>query len=152
MSVQTNITLANIWRYCRWGLVQEKAESVRAEQHVSRLRITPPDLQRKVMYLSGGNQQKVVLAKALETEAEILIFDEPTAGIDVGAKAEIRTLINELAEQGRTILLLSSEMVEVLALADRILVMYQGRLAGELTGAEADQERILKLAMGEELQ
>jgi ABC-type sugar transport system ATPase subunit len=149
MSVKSNITLSNLRHYCRWGLVQEAAENPHVMRHMERLRITPPDLQRKVMYLSGGNQQKVVLAKALETEAEILILDEPTAGIDVGTKAEIRALISELAEQGHTILLISSEIPEVMALADRILVMHGGRLTGELRQEEANAERILRLAMGQ---
>ena len=149
MSIKSNVTLSRLRHYCRWGLVQEDVENQHAMQHVDRLRITPPDLEWKTMYLSGGNQQKVVLAKALDTEAEILIFDEPTAGIDVGTKAEVRALISELAEQGHTILLISSEIPEVLSMADRILVMHEGRLTGELQREEADAERILRLAMGQ---
>jgi ABC-type sugar transport system ATPase subunit len=124
-------------------------EKARVMHYMDRLRVTPPDMERKVIYLSGGNQQKVVLAKALETESDILIFDEPTAGIDVGTKAEIRAMIGELAEQGHTVLLISSEMSEILTLADRILVMHKGKLVGELKRQEASAERILKLAMGE---
>lgn len=150
MTTRSNITLSSLRRYCRWGVVQEQREARRAERHVARLNVIPPDLRRKVMYLSGGNQQKVVLARALETEAKILILDEPTAGIDVGTKPEIRAVIDELARQGRTILLISSEIPEVLALADRVLVMHEGRLTGELRREEASAERILKLAMGDE--
>ncbi len=98
--------------------------------------------------LSGGNQQKVVLAKWLFTRSKVLIFDEPTRGIDVGAKAEIYQLMNRLAEQGVAILMISSELPEVLGMSDRILVMHQGRIAGELSREEATQEHVMHLATG----
>lgn len=152
MSLKSNVTLSNLLDYCRWALVDEGDEKAQALQHVNRLRIVPPDLQRPVMYLSGGNQQKVLLAKALETKAEIVILDEPTAGIDIGAKAEIRAIISELADRGCTILLISSEVPEVLMLADRVLVMHEGRLVGTLRRDEVSAELILRLAMGEKLE
>jgi ABC-type sugar transport system ATPase subunit len=101
-----------------------------------------------VQNLSGGNQQKVVLAKWLFTKSRVLIFDEPTRGIDVGAKAEIFKLMNALVKQGVAILMISSELPEVLGMCDRVLVMHEGRLAGTLTREEATQERIMRLATG----
>ena len=148
MSVQSNITLSNLLEYCTAGLIRERLERERAELYRQRLDIKTPDLQRQVVYLSGGNQQKVVLARILDSGADIVILDEPTAGIDVGTKAEIRALISELAEQGRTILIISSEIPEVMALADRILVMREGRLVGELSKQDADPETILGLSVG----
>lgn len=100
------------------------------------------------MYLSGGNQQRVVIAKWLATEPKVLIVDEPTRGVDVGAKAEIHNLLRELAADGMAILMISSEMSEILAVSDRVLVMHQGRLAGELSAAQATQEAIMNYAMG----
>ena len=98
--------------------------------------------------LSGGNQQKVVLAKSLAGNSDIILFDEPTRGIDVGAKKEIYVLMNELARQGMAIIMISSEMEELLGMSDRILVMHEGELTGELSKEEATQEKILKLASG----
>jgi ribose transport system ATP-binding protein len=103
-----------------------------------------------VQNLSGGNQQKLVLAKWLFTGSKVLIFDEPTRGIDVGAKSEIYKLMNELAAQGVAIIMISSELPEVLGMSDRILVMHEGRIAGELSRAEATQEKIMHLATGGE--
>jgi ABC-type sugar transport system ATPase subunit len=114
---------------------------------IQQLRIVPNDPKCKVMNLSGGNQQKVVLAKSLDTQSSVLILDEPTAGVDVGAKSEIRSLINQLADNGNAILLISSEIPEVLALADRVIVMKEGQIVGELGSAEATSERIIHLAM-----
>lgn len=148
-SVMANITLANILDYCRSGFIQAREERKSARHHVERLDIKTPSLNQQVAFLSGGNQQKVVLAKTLDTGAEIYILDEPTSGIDVGAKAEIRNLINELAEQSRAILLISSEIPEVLALSNRILVMREGRLVGELAQETATPEQIMKLSVGE---
>lgn len=145
--VGANISLANLHRYSRFGFLKYKQENDGVMNHIRKLRITPPRPERKVMFLSGGNQQKVVLAKALDTNANILILDEPTAGVDVGAKSEIRNLINQLAEQGAAILLISSEIPEVLALANRILVMKEGSIVGELHSTQATSEKIMQLAM-----
>ena len=100
------------------------------------------------MNLSGGNQQKVVLAKWLASQASVYLFDEPTRGIDVGAKYEIYTLMNQLVEQGNAVIMISSELPEILGMSDRILVMSQGRIAGELSREEADQDTIMRLASG----
>jgi ABC-type sugar transport system ATPase subunit len=113
---------------------------------VKQLRVKTPNLETSVMSLSGGNQQKVVLAKFLMNTPKLFLLDEPTQGIDVGAKAEIYTLIDKLAQDGTAVLLASSDMPELLALCDRILVMCEGRIAGEMTRAEATQEKILDLA------
>jgi ABC-type sugar transport system ATPase subunit len=116
---------------------------------VGSLRIRIADPERPAQNLSGGNQQKVVLAKWLQRHSEVLLFDEPTRGIDVGAKYEIYMLINELAAAGKAILLISSELPEVLGMSDRILVMHDGRVTGEITDmARATQEQIMRLAVG----
>ncbi|MCA1603391.1 MAG: ATP-binding cassette domain-containing protein, partial [Acidobacteria bacterium] len=108
-----------------------------------------PSLDQKVVFLSGGNQQKVVLSKWLCCEAEVFIFDEPTRGVDVGAKAEIYQLMNRLTASGVAIIMISSEMLEVLGMSDRILVMRGGRITDEFSAREATQERVLQCALGE---
>jgi ribose transport system ATP-binding protein len=146
-SVLTNISISNIRNYALAGFVKPASERRSADAHVKQLRIVPPDLNRKAMTLSGGNQQKVVLAKTLDTQARILILDEPTAGVDVGSKSEIRALINKLANQGIAILLVSSEIPEIVALANRVIVMKEGRVVGELAGNQIKAENIIHLAM-----
>ena len=121
------------------------AERKVAEDYRKALRIRTPSVHQKTMNLSGGNQQKVVLAKWLFTGPEVLILDEPTRGIDVGAKFEIYGIINELAASGKGVLMISSEMPELLGMCDRIYVMNEGALVGELGAAEATQERIMGL-------
>jgi rhamnose transport system ATP-binding protein len=115
---------------------------------VERLAVKTPSIHAPVSTLSGGNQQKVALARWLTTEPRIIILDEPTQGIDVGAKAEIHRLMCDLAEQGMAVLMISSELPEVLGMSDRIAVMQAGRIAGVLSRAEATQERVLALALG----
>jgi ribose transport system ATP-binding protein len=150
MTVRENNTLANLKALTRLGFVQLRRERQVAEQYVRDLMIRTPSIEQAVKNLSGGNQQKVVLAKWLFTRSKVLIFDEPTRGIDVGAKAEIYQLMNRLAEEGVAILMISSELPEVLGMSDRILVMHQGRIVGELSREEATQERIMHLATGGE--
>jgi ABC-type sugar transport system ATPase subunit len=118
------------------------------QDYVTRLRIQTPSLSQLVQNLSGGNQQKVVLAKWLATQAKLFILDEPTRGIDVGAKLEIHRLMDELVAQGTPIVMISSEMPEILGMSDRIYVMGDGRITGEFAHHEASQERILKCAVG----
>lgn len=113
---------------------------------VQQLSIKTPSIEQRVSLLSGGNQQKIVVAKWLVRDSEILFFDEPTRGIDVGAKSEIYKLLNTLAEQGRAIIMISSELPEVLRLSHRVLVMCEGRITGELTASEATQQKIMQLA------
>ena len=114
----------------------------------ARLRIRTPSIQRRVNLLSGGNQQKVVVARWLETRSRVLFFDEPARGVDVGAKAEIFELIGRLAQEGRAIVLISSYLPELLNMCDRILVLREGRIAGELQREHFSEERILALATG----
>lgn len=113
---------------------------------MKKLNIKTPTIDQLIENLSGGNQQKVVIAKWLINDAEILIFDEPTRGIDVGAKSEIYTLMNELTSQGKSIIMISSELPEILRMSDRIAVMCEGRITGELSIEEASQEKIMQLA------
>ncbi|MEZ4861280.1 MAG: sugar ABC transporter ATP-binding protein [Caldilineaceae bacterium] len=151
MSITTNITLPMLHEYLtRWGLVQHRAETATAEEYRQRLSIRTPSVQLEAGKLSGGNQQKVMLAKWLNTRPQLLILDEPTRGIDVGAKAEVHHMINDLAAQGIAILLISSDLPEVLAMSDRILVMREGRQRGIFDRADATQERILTAMMGQE--
>ena len=147
LSVQENICLPSAGTFSRVGFMQAARERAAATKAITDLRIKTPGAQQRVGLLSGGNQQKVVLGKWLCTEADILIFDEPTRGIDVGSKVEIYQLINQLAARGAGILMISSELPEILGMSDRILVMNGGRLAGEFTAAEATQEKLLKAAI-----
>ncbi|MCX7279281.1 MAG: sugar ABC transporter ATP-binding protein, partial [Burkholderiales bacterium] len=147
MDVAANITLPSLRRWLKWGvfLNQPAIRSI-SLQMVDKLRIKTPSITQTAKLLSGGNQQKVVIAKWLVQDCEILIFDEPTRGIDVGAKSEIYKLLNELAAQGRAIVVISSELPEVLLLSHRVLVMCEGRITGEVRGDEATQESLMALA------
>ncbi|MCW3061412.1 MAG: ABC-type sugar transport system, ATPase component [Capsulimonas sp.] len=148
MSVRENTTLASLDLVSSIGKISFKREREAASKYVTSLRTRTPSVEQRVGNLSGGNQQKVVLAKWLFRNTKLLILDEPTRGIDVGAKVEIYQLINELAAQGIGILMISSELPEVLGMADRILVINQGRVAGELNRDEATQEKVGALAVG----
>jgi rhamnose transport system ATP-binding protein len=150
MSVATNISLPMLHKYLsRLGLVRQSAENLTAEQYRQRLSIRTASVHDLVSRLSGGNQQKVMLSKWLNTQPQLLILDEPTRGIDVGAKAEVHHIINDLTAQGLAIILISSDMPEVLAMSDRILVMREGRQMGIFDRAEATQEKVLTAAMGQ---
>lgn len=147
MTVETNVTMASLPRFTRTaGLLDRPAMRQAAEGFVGRLGIRTPSVDQEVRLLSGGNQQKVVIAKWLLRDCEILFFDEPTRGIDVGAKSEIYKLLNALAAQGKAIVVISSELPEVLRLAHRVVVMCEGRVTGELTADAATQEGIMQLA------
>jgi ABC-type sugar transport system ATPase subunit len=147
-SVRDNFGLPNLDQYSAGGFVSEKQESNAFATYIERLRVKVPNQDQLARNLSGGNQQKVVLAKWLGRNCDILIFDEPTRGIDVGAKQEIYHLMNELAAAGKAILMISSELPEVLGMSDRILVMHNGRVTGEIADVRAtSQEEILELAM-----
>ncbi|HEX9423080.1 MAG TPA: sugar ABC transporter ATP-binding protein [Pyrinomonadaceae bacterium] len=149
LSVRENLCLASVDKFSRWGLMNAQQEQQAADRYVKDLRIKTPSLNQKVVYLSGGNQQKVVLSKWLCCKSEVFIFDEPTRGVDVGAKAEIYQLMNRLTASGVAIIMISSEMLEVLGMSDRILVMRGGRITGEFSAEEATQERVLQCALGE---
>ena len=144
--------LAVLDRLSKFGFVNRRAEWLLAGEHIDRLNVRTPGMDRSVANLSGGNQQKVVLARWLARDCEVLVLDEPTRGVDVGAKAEIYAIIDELAQQQVAVLLISSELPEVLGLADRIVVMESGRVTGELDAAEATEEAILALAMASDLE
>jgi len=150
-SVSDNITLCVADRISRLGFRSRGAEQRIAGAQVARMRIKTPSLDQLVSKLSGGNQQKVVLGRWLARAPRVLILDEPTRGIDVGAKAEIYQLIAQLAAEGIAILVISSELPELIGLSDRILVMAGGRIAGELARADATEQRVLQLAMRENL-
>lgn len=147
LSVKENLCLSSVEKFSRWGVMNASQEQEAAGKYVKELRIRTPSLDQKVVFLSGGNQQKVVLSKWLCSQAEVFIFDEPTRGVDVGAKTEIYQLMNRLTASGVAIIMISSELLEVLGMSDRILVMRGGRIAGEFTAAEATQEKILQCAL-----
>ena len=146
LSVLENIQIAPLPRFTHHGFVHERALSSDCRQLCETLHIKVRDLDDVVMELSGGNQQKVLIARWLLTHPRILILDEPTRGVDVAAKAEIHRLMSQLASRGVAVILISSELPEVLAMSDRILVMHQGRVSGVLERAEATQEKVLELA------
>lgn len=148
-NVRENFALPNLNRWSHWGFIRASRERAALARYVESLRIKLAHPEQSVATLSGGNQQKVVLAKWLEQESEVIIFDEPTRGIDVGAKYEIYQLMNRLAAQGKAILMISSELPEVLGMSDRILVMHAGRVAGEITDVRgATQNQLMQLAVG----
>ena len=147
-SIQWNIPCMSLKRISKATVIDQKEANRLADEYVERLRIKTPTVKQLVKNLSGGNQQKVVVAKVLAAQTEILIFDEPTRGIDVGAKQEIYRLMNELIEQGMSIIMISSEMEELIGMSDRIMVLYEGRITGELQKEEFTQNRILELASG----
>jgi ribose transport system ATP-binding protein len=148
LPVYNNIVVADLKRFSRYGIMDTQLEKATSNHYVDQLDIRTPGVEQLVGRLSGGNQQKVMLAKWLLTNPKILIVDEPTHGIDVGAKVEIHSLLNELSQQGVGILLISSELPEILGLADRIIVMHEGRITGELPASEATEESIIALASG----
>jgi methyl-galactoside transport system ATP-binding protein len=146
LSVLENTLIANLHRYVRHGILGDKKCKEDAEKSIELLRIKTPSVKTLIRDLSGGNQQKVLFARWLLTEPEILLLDEPTRGIDVGAKYEIYTIIAELARQGKSIIMISSEMPELIGMSDRIMVMCEGRLTGIIDGPSATQEEIMRLA------
>ena len=147
LSVKENILLASLDRLAKFGVLDPATESATAQRYVEDLRIKTPGIDQQVVNLSGGNQQKVVLSKWLCSEAQIFIFDEPTRGIDVGAKVEIYKLMNGLTERGAAVLMISSELPEILGMSDRIMVMREGSVAALLDAADATQEVILHHAL-----
>jgi ABC-type sugar transport system ATPase subunit len=153
LSVSDNIVLPTLDRYARAGLwMDRRALRNTAQDYVDKLNIRTPSLEQKAMLLSGGNQQKTVVAKWLASHLEVLIMDEPTRGIDVGAKAEVHALMSQLAQAGMGIIMISSELPEILGMSDRVLVMAEGRVMAVLERAEATQETIMAYAGGEAVQ
>ena len=147
LSVWENVVLSALRRFSRRGILDVRREKQHAQEFVASLRIATPDLEKRVLDLSGGNQQKVVIAKWLNTNAEVFLFDEPTRGIDVGGKIEVYRLMGELISRGAAIVMISSELPEILGLSDRILVMREGRICGEFDRADATEEKILNCAL-----
>lgn len=149
MSVGENMTLCNLKKYeNKFKSIDKKEEAKDIEYYIKKINIKTPNKEQFIKNLSGGNQQKVILAKWLMLSPEVLIIDEPTRGIDVGAKKEIYELLNELKASGKAIIMISSDLPEVLGISDRIMVMSEGRISGELNRDEANQESIMKLAVG----
>jgi rhamnose transport system ATP-binding protein len=148
LSVASNTTLAILSQISRWGLIDRTAENTLAESFVKQMGTKTASIQSPVGTLSGGNQQKVALSRWLATKPKVLILDEPTQGVDVGAKSEIHRLMGDLAKQGLAIIMISSELPEVLGMSDRIIVMHAGQITGELDRASATPQRVLELALG----
>ena len=145
MTVRENTTLVNLRGVIKGGVIRKNLEEKYSEEYSKKLRVVTPSMETEVQYLSGGNQQKVVIAKWLFRGSEILFLDEPPRGIDVGAKAEIYRLINQQVKEGKTVIMISSEMPEILGMCDRVMVMHEGRKMGELNASEASQESIMAL-------
>ena len=147
MSIAANTSLASLGAVSSRGLIDRRRERAAAETYIEKLRIKTPSALSEVGTLSGGNQQKVALARWLSTNPSVIVLDEPTQGVDIGAKAEIHALMQALVERGLAILMISSELPEILGMSDRIAVMHQGAIRGVLPRAEATQSRILALAL-----
>jgi D-xylose transport system ATP-binding protein len=148
MDIKQNATLASLEKLSRLGVIDANEEIKSAEGYVKSLHIKTPTLEHKAGNLSGGNQQKVVIAKWLLTAPKVLFLDEPTRGIDVGAKVEIYNIMNDLVDQGMCVIMISSELPEVLGMSDRILVVHEGRIAANLKRDEASEERVMHFATG----
>jgi ribose transport system ATP-binding protein len=148
MTVRENITLPAISEYASAGLIDRRVEQKVASDQCRRLSIRTPSIESKLADLSGGNQQKVVLAKWLSLNPKVLIFDEPTRGIDVGAKAEIYQIMRGLAESGLAIIVISSDMEEILGLSDRVAVMHEGTITGILEREQCSEEAVMRHAVG----
>ena len=146
-SVARNISLSSLARFTRAGFLSRSAEAAAARQQVSALEVRPADVDREVRTLSGGNQQKVVLARWLLRDCRVLLLDEPTRGVDVGARSEMYALIRALADRGVAVVVVSSEIPEVLGLADRVLVIGDGRVLAEEPAGALDEHRVLDLVM-----
>lgn len=151
MSIRENVTLPSLPTFSRFGLIQKKRECEVAREQVSSLKVKTPGVESRVLNLSGGNQQKVVLGKWLAMNPKVMILDEPTRGIDVGAKAEIYRLMRQLAEGGAAILMISSDMEEILNVSDRIAVMHEGEITGVLERADCNEQNVMQLAIGKRI-
>lgn len=149
LSVRENITISNLDAFTKFGKMDLKQEKKIADEWIRALHVKTPKAETVIESLSGGNQQKVAVAKSLNTDPELIILNEPTRGIDVSAKAEIYALINELCAQGKAVLMISSELPEIMSMSDRIYVVCEGRITGEVQKADFTQERLVKYAIGE---
>lgn len=148
-SIAVNTTLSSIKRFCKFGVINEKKERECIQYYCDKLEVKTPSYEKEVQHLSGGNQQKVIVGKWLATNSDVIIFDEPTRGIDVGTKHEIYEIIDQLADEGHAILMVSSEFEELIGVADRIVVMSEGKLAGQVTKDHFNKELLLDMASGD---
>ena len=148
LSVEENITMASLRKFSKRGRMQEAKAKSNAQEYCKKLNIRTPSIDQKVMNLSGGNQQKVIIGKWLTRTAKVMVFDEPTRGIDVGAKYEIYSLMNDLSDQGIAIIMISSDLPEILGMSDRVAVFKDGRVTAVLDRKDADSEIIMKYATG----
>ena len=148
LSITENICLPNLDDFSRLGIMNKNSEAGTADNFIKELRIKTPGREQKVVNLSGGNQQKVVLSKWLCSNADIFIFDEPTRGIDVGSKVEIYHIMNKLTADGVAIIMISSELPELLGMSDRIIVMHQNQVADSFSAEEVTQEKLMSCALG----
>ena len=147
-SIGFNLSLSSLEDVRRGGLIDQNIEIGRNQKVFDSLRVRAPDLETRVNTLSGGNQQKVVIGKALMTEPRVVFLDEPTRGIDVGAKLEVYELINRLTDEGKAVVLVSSELPELMGMSDRIVMLHEGKVGGEFDAENATQEELLSAAMG----
>lgn len=147
-SIRENIALPSLTSFSPKGVIDQKREASFVELLINRLTIKTASPETHARNLSGGNQQKVVIAKWIGIGPKVLILDEPTRGVDVGAKREIYTLMNELTDRGVAIIMVSSELPEIIGMSDRIIVVHEGKISGEVASREATQERIMTLATG----
>ena len=145
MSVKENMTLSALNFFSTLFKLEHRKEEASVEEYIGKFRVKTPSMEQKIKNLSGGNQQKVAIAKALLTNPKILILDEPTRGVDVGAKKEIYDFINDLKTKGLSIIMISSEMPEIMGLSDRIMVIHNGKVTGEFLAEEATQEKIYEM-------
>jgi len=150
MNARENISLPTLGKLTRGGFVRSGSERALAQRYFDAMRVRAPHLDAATAGLSGGNQQKLVIAKWLGAQCDVLLLDEPTRGVDVGAKAEIHELIRSLAAEGKAVLAISSELPELIGLCTRILVVRDGRIVGEVAGAEATEEQLMRLMTGVE--
>ena len=145
MEVNNNMTLSSLKKFIKSLMINKKNEEVEVQKYIDNMAIKTPSAKQIIENLSGGNQQKVAIAKGLMTDPSVLILDEPTRGVDVGAKSEIYEILNDIKKKGKSIIIISSDMPELLGLSDRIIVVASGRLVGELDREEASQEKIMEL-------
>jgi ribose transport system ATP-binding protein len=149
LSVKENLTSLILRKISRWGWINAPAENEIAKACVGQFNIATAGLEQEIQFLSGGNQQKVILAKWINAEPKLIIMDEPTRGVDVGAKVEIYQIIRRMAKQGKAVIMVSSELPEIIGMSDRIAVMHEGRIVGEISGFDATEEKILMMATGQ---
>ena len=148
-NIRHNVSIASIKKHTKFGFVNTKTENETADAYCQKMRVKAPHFGEIVMNLSGGNQQKVLVAKWLATQCQVLFFDEPTRGIDVGARQEIYELMTAMVDEGIAVVLISSDMGEIIGMADRVIVFYEGEVMGQLNREQLTQSAIMELASGQ---